>query len=108
MKCAGPAVSGLAAEDFRCLPDRKPTAVPARKPEDLGLALGFRDNPAFADVAARAVNGILADQGEEMASSAIHALPRIGQQALVPLPGNRVLEPCVERFLLSGEEEDRA
>ena len=82
--------------------------MPARKPEDLGLARGLPDNPAIADVAAGAVNGILADEGKEMASSAARALPRIGQQALIALPGNGILEPRAEQFLLPGEKENGA
>ncbi len=108
MKGAYRAGSRRAAEDFRGLPNGESAPVPAHKPQDLGLTRGRRDNPALADVAARALNGILPDERQEVAPSAIPSLPRIGKQALVPLPGNGVHQPRTEQFLVMGKEEDRA
>ncbi len=107
MKAARRAGTWRAAEDFRCLADGESAPVPARKPHDLRLAGGGRDNPALADVAARAGNGILPDESKEVAPSAIPRLPRVGKQALVPLPGNGIRQPRAEQFLIVGEKEDR-
>ena len=96
------------AQDLGCLHGRETPTVRADERQYLALAGGFAGDGSGAHVAAGAGNGILPDQGKKAASPAGPILPRIGKQALVPLPGNRVLEPCTERFLIAGEKENRA
>ena len=95
-----------AAEDLRCLSNRELAPVSARKPQDLGLARGHHENTVRADVASGTGNRILADQGKEVPASAIRGVPRVRQEALVSLPGNRFNQPGAELLFIPGQEED--